>query len=197
MAKQRNSGNRWEGKCKKMQFDPYYKGELMNLFKELKTLIPKTASSSIDYEVYFRYLALCFDPNSPLVAEVEELKRRRDIARKEIGFIGEGDLLVEWNFLKFTRSRLWQLIFVNECLFDSTAEQLLQPLDGSTEEEKLKCAEKQAKLRKEMSLIYAEITSLRRQMFSGDDELEAVATKSMPVNAESMSNYLKSGRDED
>jgi len=189
-------GQIWKGKCTAMAIDPYYGGEMMKMWKQLKELVPSTVSSMVDLDKYFRYLALCFDPHSPLVKEVEELKRRRNMAKKEVGFVGEGDVLIEINFLKFTRSRLWQLISVNEILFDSHMEQLLTPISGDTEEEKLKCAEKQGKLRVEMAKINEDITKYRRQMFEGDVVLDEAATV-MPVDAESMVRWNKANRVEE
>src|SRR6478609_10764235 len=111
-----------------------------NIFTEYP-LLAEIAAMFPDREIvwhkYFRYLALCYEQDSPLMKKYPDIVHRKRFAADQVGYEGEHNADIAKLFVvRVIKSRLARELAVNEFLLEVYFEELLSPLSNALDDDK-------------------------------------------------------------
>lgn len=165
-----------------------------NIFDEYPLLQEIVASldnpPEITWHQYFRYLSLCYDPDSPLMKKYNDMQTRKRFAALNVQYEGEHYPEIAIMFIhKVIKSRKHRALLSNEFVFDEYCLRVNTPITALDEDKMLKAVELKNKMLQQMSEIDERIDSQRRQLYNDDTELEEV--KEMVYTAENIAKHVK------
>ena len=167
-------------KTTKYIIDPNYEGNLLDKYTELNTIFPPHTTEEgviLDREKAIRYLALAFDPNSPLQNDYPDSAKRKlqaaKIAQVERKTIPQSYVT---SFLKqIVKSMEWTYINALTETFDEESEIIIEKIkrtEETNDEDILKAIEKKGKLWREMKALKEEIKAQKKDFYQDEEETE-------------------------
>jgi len=167
MAKQNKQYGKRVGN---MAINPYYEGNLMEMYPILSECLHDKVSDSLLIDKYFRYCSFVLDPQSPMFKDYPDMQLRRRYASDETGWDGVKDYRIEVLMLKnLYRSREHSMIITAENMMDEYLDILNNPLSIENENDLIKALD----LKNKLINHYEQLIELRDKMvkkMSGADE---------------------------
>lgn len=160
-------------KYKNMIINPECEGNIFDTYPQLQPLVPAGTNDAVTWHSYFRYLALCYDPNSPLIRQYADLKLRKEAAKNIVGY-EEGEYpAVAIQFIKnIVGQREWTLICSLDFTFDEYTDKVnTRIIMGEDPDKELKAVELKNKMLTQMAEMIEKRDVLIRKMFQSDDDL--------------------------
>lgn len=169
-------------------FNPMADGLLTEIYPKLKSIANK--DETIDK--LLRYIIMCFDPKSPIVREERDYLRRKNIAYELSGLPKRGgepdqDILNGGNEKSFLLTIKYLSHFVKEkeyaalCAFEfkyyENISELLKPIQGDTNAERLEAAKKKSVISDEIDKDIRRIDDYWLMFFGDKDLSEKVKIK--------------------
>lgn len=177
----------------KMIVDPYHEDQnIFEAYPQLREVVEPFSESlpDVNYHQYFRYLSFCYDPNSPLAKEIQDIQKRKEAAKAEVGYEGAEHHQIAVEFIKtVVRSRIWTLICNMDFVFDEYTDKLNELIKGSDPEKSLKAVELKNKMLDQQASMVDKREELYNRLFDDDKELVEVAQ--LTFNPESVANFSK------
>lgn len=183
-------------KTNKFIIDPYQEGSLLDKYQELNTIFPPHTTEDggvLDREKAIRYLALAFDPNSPLQSDYPDSSKRK-IAAAKIAQVEKKTIPQSYviSFLKqIAKSMEWTYINALTETFDEESEIIIEKIkrtEETNDEDILKAIEKKGKLWREMKALKEEIKTAKKDFYQDEEEIEEKFT----YNPQSIAKATKS-----
>lgn len=171
--------------------------ELLLRFPDLKSLGSFSAYKKGDRNRIIRYIMYFYDPNSELIEDIQDHRKRQEAAAEEAGIVRKpsgkfADDVVDmfdmkneevnemiFDFLKIIDDKTWTILKVNEMNFWELTRLIADPIDGKDSKTILEAAEKKRKLREELKAIVADIETYSKKMFGDSEQLQAKAKKKL------------------
>lgn len=170
---------------------------------------PQLRELGIEDVRLIRYAIACYDPNSPLQADIPDWNKRKEMAAYIAGYdldeeekylagvysgADEDALNAIHTFLRvFIRSRVWAMIVSNEETFWEYNQRLKQPIaKGANGDDKTMMAaiEKKSKLAEDQEIFHNRINRLYKEFFNGDEEAAGAAAQSIRMNPQQIAKKL-------
>lgn len=179
-----------------LQFNPLCEKGMLETYPILNHIVSPEIKSGADTDMLLRYIILCYDPKSRLVMDEKDLNHRKSIAAEYAQLMGDKEYLQEvFTFglkrlaemtvkylIRFVRSKEWAAIVSIEFKYWENISELITPIVGTTNKERLEAAQKKSIISDEVEKDIKRIDSLYKSFF-GDDDLES-AIKQSPFTAE-------------
>lgn len=166
--------------CKRMMVDPYVPGEIEELYPFLKEFVdeerakPDDKLPSTDWNLYWRWVALVYDPYSPMLTDCPDMEERKKKACDETGVPPNRDEEYRLLALKYVircKKPVATLLTCTEMLFADYARKVITVNDKS-DKDALQVQELQGKLLDRMYDMMQRINELRNSLLGGDEKLE-------------------------
>lgn len=126
-----NKDNRYIDRVRNMAVNPFYGAKpLLTFYPKLREIAARVEVPEAQAEDWFRYLGMVYDPRSPMVTEITDIRERKIDAGSMFG-VNPGDvpaaLMVA--FLKeVVRSKEWMGFVTAENMLDELMEELNKPI---------------------------------------------------------------------
>ena len=184
---------------KNCRFNPFEK-DLTEKYPELKTVQPKCQNG----ESIMRYILFMYDPKSPLIRDIRNIKSRKQEAAKLAGFDLEKDtdlldglydftderiLKSTVHFLiEFIHDRVWSMIVSLEQTFYEYNERLLKPVDSTDTKEKdiMATIVLKSKLIQDLKDIHNLLKEYYKEIFDDEKLIEKIVNKITPESMSSV-----------
>lgn len=178
---------------KNCRFNPFEK-DLLEKYPELKSVQPKCKNS----ENIMRYILFMYDPKSPLIRDIRNIKARKQEAAKLSGFDLEKDtefLDTLYGFtddkilkstvrflIEFIHDRVWSMIVSLEQTFYEYNERLLKPVESTDTKEKdmMSTIVLKSKLIQDLKEIHNLLKEYYKEIFEDDELREKIVNKITP-----------------
>jgi hypothetical protein len=180
-------------------FNPLVK----NLTEKYSTLLPLLPKGE-NGERVLRYILLIYDPKSPLIKDIRNIKARKQESARLAGF----DLQKDSDFLddlfsfknkeaaakavlflkEFIHNRTWSMIVSHEQTFYEYNERLMKPVDDdgdAKEKDVMATIVLKSKLVQDLKDIHSTLKEYYKEMFEDDDLRDKVINKR--ISPETMS----------
>lgn len=158
-----------------MVIDPTDKRDILTTNPHLEELLKAHEIEVNEHtDKQIRYIALVYDPVSPLITKFPDIRERKKQAAKSTGFKTEANPNLIVLFLrKVFRNMDWTLICSLENTYDEFASRVNEPLDCKDDEATIKAVERKAKLLEHMERFCEKIKQLKKTFYCEDEALEA------------------------
>lgn len=190
--------------------------ELLLKFPVLGTLDAFRNYTDKDRNYVIRYIIYCYDFNSDLVEQFQDLQKRKEAAADNAGFERSEktgkfkDHVYEimklqnekandmvFSFLCLMKNKTWDQIVIHEEMFSEYMRLLIDPIYTSevttSKDSKtiLEAANVKSKLREELKIIAKDLESLYKEFYGDHLDLVDVAEKIKPISPETIHKHIK------
>lgn len=170
-----------------MQFNPLTKERMIDAYPKLLDIIETEYLQLPDIDGIIRFILLCYDPKSPLVANERDLNYRKGIAAElsklnvddeeymqtVYTFEHEPCLNITIRFLiRFAKSKEWAAIAAYEYAFWESIKKVIEPISGKSSKEQLESVEKKSKIKDEIEKDIKRLQVFYSSFFGEDPDLE-------------------------
>ena len=187
------------------------KASIMNEFPELRHFDEfKEDLSPLSHDKVLKYIFYCYDINSDIVADIQDLSQRKETALQLAGFTkdkkgewpGEVKAMITFQnrkvteiiiafLVKILNNRLWTMIVTSEQAFDEYQKLILQPVTGKDDKDTLAAANTKSKLMEESDLLHDRIEKYYKKLFGDNTDLiETVTQKVLPVSPQTIMKHI-------
>lgn len=178
-----------------MIINPLVVGDIISVYPNLQTIVPKTLPGTSNLDKQIRYLSWVYDYNSPAVKEYSDITRRKAWAKHEVGMSSDANYELTISFLtKVINNRVWTLICSLESTFIEYTERVNKKIeddDTGKEIDILKAVEIKNKLLTQMHDMIEKIDNLYSRLFANDDSLKDEFDERNVFTPESVAQQIK------
>ena len=164
---------------------------MLETYPKLQEIVSPEYGKEKDTDGLIRYIILCYDPKSRLVSEEKDLNHRKGIAAEEAKLSQDFDYLQSvFSFsnkklaemtikylIRFVKSKEWAAIVSIEYKYWENITELITPIVGVTNKDRLEAAQKKSIISDEVEKDMKRIDMLYKSFF-GDDTLESAVKQS-------------------
>jgi hypothetical protein len=172
-------------------FNPLAKKPMLKVYPQLNEICPKEGNED-DFDIRLRYVCALYDPKSPLRTTEKDPNYRKLVAAKLAGFdmnneelldeiyTGEDEavffILTKFLF-RFVREKEYLALCAIEYKFAENISELLTPIKGDTNSERLEAAKKKSLLASELDTDMNRIEALWERIYGDKDVVKQVKKK--------------------
>lgn len=167
--------------CARMVINPYEeRNNIFEAYPQLKEVASQFEEEDITWDSLFRYLSLVYDLNSPAIKEYPDVRQRKIVAAKEVGYKMPDDPKVAQlhHFVAVTficsivRNKIWELVCNMDFVWDEYTTKLNTLITIVDEPEKeLKAVELKNKMIQQQGEMLGKREALLKRLFDDDTEL--------------------------
>ena len=163
-------------------FNPLTKEKMLQAYPALKEIVqPEWEQESID--AILRFVVICYDSKSPVVATERDYTRKKVISYELAGIKNmdeDSDIIAALTIqylIKFIRQKEYAALCAFEYKFYENISELMTPVKGDTNAERLEAAKKKSVISEEIILDIKRIDDLWLQVLGEKDLVEIVKRK--------------------